>query len=118
MKKLTTILSAGLALSILSFGLLRQQSAHAQSGYSLNSIKGTFGFVEQGSLGVNNPMSGVGLLTIKGDGAVTGFEKVQYFGSTLQTIAVTGNYEVNADGTGNLTLNYPNDGVNTPIVVD
>jgi hypothetical protein len=112
MKTLSSILATGAILSVLSIGFLKQQTAQAQSGYATAGLKGTFGFVEQGSIGVNNPMSGVGLVTLNGNGTATGVEKVQYFGSTMQSIALAGTYSVNADGTGSLSLDYPSDGVN------
>jgi hypothetical protein len=97
----------GLAAILLAAGIagvsqFHVRPARAASGFSLSSVKGTYGYMIQGQMGATR----LGLLTADGNGGISGSDIVQAFGGT-QTQPFQGSYTVNNDGTGTMTLNYP-----------
>ena len=74
----------------------------AASGFSIGTVKGTYGYVIQGQMGATR----LGLLVADGNGGITGSDMLQAFGGA-QSQPFQGTYTVNNDGTGTMTLNYP-----------
>lgn len=72
-------------------------------GWTLDSVKGTYVFTEQGEMGTITPFAGIGVLTLDGSGNVSGSESVQTANGTID-IKIAGTYSVNTDGSGLLTL--------------
>jgi len=89
--------------------------------FGLTSLNGTYGFVTAGeafvfSGGVTSSLFRTGSFVANGGGQITGgIEDVVQFsgGQTVQTLGISitgGSYTVNANGTGNITLNVTANG--------
>jgi hypothetical protein len=98
---------AGLGGWGLASGPFKMQTAHAASGYSAVSMKGTYGYTVQGEVGSSTPLAGLGLLVADGNGGISGSETLQVYGGGTQTQSFQGSYTVNNDGTGTIIINYP-----------
>jgi len=115
MKKTMLILSVAAVAGLAMWGV-KSPSVHAQTGYNVAALKGTYGFTEQGGVGSNLPVVGLGVINADGNGAVSGYETINVYGSGMVQRTFQGFYTVNADGTGVLTLNYaalPSDQIGT-----
>ena len=102
-----TALIAGIAGWGIASGSFRTQAAHAATGYSLASVKGTYGYIVQGQMGNNNPIVAIGILAADGIGGVSGTETLQTIGTYAEPQAFQGSYTVDRDGSGTLVLNFP-----------
>ena len=107
MTKHATLLSIA-ALGALAFwGVnIHSRAVHAQTGYGLSALRGTYGFTEQGSVGTNVAMVGFGVLNADGNGGVSGYENSNVLGQAAQSRIFQGSYTIKPDGTGTLVLNY------------
>jgi hypothetical protein len=81
---------------------------HAQTGFSLSSIKGQYGFsffiftiTDSGLL----PTGGTGVYTADGEGQLTGSETFSSNGQ-ICAASLSGTYTVNPDGTGTTTVEF------------
>src|SRR5215467_10303012 len=82
----TTLLVAGIAvMSQIHVGQVR-----AASGFSIGTVKGTYGYVIQGQMGATR----LGLLVADGNGGITGSDMLQAFGGA-QSQPFQGTYTVN-----------------------
>ncbi len=93
-----------LAACGLLVGLYPANPVHAQAGMSVASLKGTYGYTEEGAVG-GMPMICVGLMVADGLGGVTGSETVQTMGGPMVR-NFQGVYTVANDGSGTMTFNY------------
>jgi len=108
MNKRMLILTAVLAAAIGGWSLWRPPAGvHAQTGYNLTSVKGTYGFTERGTFGPTTPQVSVGVLVADGAGGLTGSQVFQVYNSGSQNLTFQGTYTVNTNGTGTMTLLYP-----------
>ena len=98
-----TVLMAGFA----GWSMFHAPAAKAANGRSLSSVKGTYGYTLQGTLGNTTPLAGIGMLVADGNGGLSGTETLQVYGQGTQTNAFLGTYLVNSDGTGTMVINYP-----------
>lgn len=79
--------------------------SRSQSGTSMNDLKGTFILSEDGSVGQNTALAGLGLVTMDGAGGVAGQEITQIPGLRLAT-TFTGTYAIGSDGIGSILLTH------------
>jgi hypothetical protein len=101
-------LSAALLAGFAGFNLSRGSvSVKAANGFSAASLKGTFGYTIQGTIGTSTPLAGSGLMVLDGNGGVSGSETVQTYGVGMQTTQFQGSYNVRNDGSGTMVINYP-----------
>jgi hypothetical protein len=99
------------ALLLLLFGagasrLIEPHIAKAQSGCTLETIKGNYAFVLNGSYLANNsfqPISAVGTVTADGNGSLSGVESISEGGVITRNYSYPGSYTVNANCTGSAT---------------
>jgi hypothetical protein len=117
MKKHLTILGIAALAGLAFWGAhASSRAVHAQTGYTLDALRGTYGFTEQGSMGSNLAVVGIGVLNADGNGGVSGSENINILGQAAQSRTFQGSYTVKPDGTGMLTLNYaatPSDQIGT-----
>lgn len=85
------------------FGVLQAQTV-AVTTYTNASLKGSFSFVETGFPGPAGTVAAVGVLTADGSGGVTGNLTARWPGQGVFNTDVTGQYQINQDGTGQLTI--------------
>jgi hypothetical protein len=95
---------------LLAFGLVavpEMDATHAKSGFSLRSIKGTYGFffVVQAVPSLQ-PESGTGVITADGKGYVTGIETFNTGDQVCVDVGLSGTYTVNPNGTGTMSINF------------
>ena len=80
---------------------------HAQTGCSVATLNGTYGYTLSGfyfdNFGNTGLFSAAGNLTADGQGNLTGQETQSATGSIIRAAAYTGTYTVNADCSGTLT---------------
>ena len=88
-----------LALCMASVSFCQQGSG----GWTLDSVKGTYIFTEQGETGTVTPFAAVGVMTLDGSGNVSGSESAQTMSGVID-IKFTGTYSINTDGSGSLLL--------------
>ena len=78
-------------------------SSFAQADTPLaDNIKGTYIFTERGDVG-NQPLVGLGSITLDGKGNATCAERIQAEGQNLSTNCI-GTYSINADGSASVKL--------------
>jgi hypothetical protein len=99
LKKKTTI-------TLLTMMLVAAAATKADTGYSLASLNGNYGYTSQGTYQANIPVVAVGLLQTDGAGNLSGRETAQVYGAGSVIRTYKGTYTVNADGTGSLVINY------------
>jgi hypothetical protein len=108
MKKLPIILAVTAMAAIAYLAISSQTHVRAAVAYSAGSVKGSYGFTEQGTYGLNNPLTGLGIVNTDGNGGLWGSETFQTVGTATQTLQFQGTYMVNSDGTGSLMFTYTN----------
>lgn len=98
-----------LTLAFAAAGLtLLTSSAQAQTTpYSNLSFKGNYVLTETGIAGPGGVISAIGAISADGNGAANGTLHVRLPGQPLFTAKASGQYQINQDGTGSLTLNVP-----------
>ncbi|MDX1981051.1 MAG: hypothetical protein SFV51_12340 [Bryobacteraceae bacterium] len=80
-------------------------SAPAQTQtYTNSSLKGTYVFTETGLPSAAGAIAAAGVLTADGNGGVSGTITQRLPGQFAASRGATGTYQINQDGTGNLTL--------------
>src|ERR1051326_3403846 len=97
-----------IALAVGLAGLAARQfvpTVHAQTGYTVDALKGAYGFVEQGGTGPAAQVA-LGVLVADGMGGVTGSTTLPVLGLGTQTINFRGTYSVEPSGCGNMTITY------------
>jgi hypothetical protein len=107
MKKFQLLVTIAALSAAVYFGTART-SVHAATTYAAGSVKGSYGFTEQGTFGQNNPITGLGIVNTDGAGGLWGSETIQTVGAPSQTLQFTGTYSVNGDGTGTFVFMYTN----------
>jgi hypothetical protein len=96
--------------SLLGLGV----NSRAQADCTNASLKGTFGYSCQGTLG-SFPAVEVGIATYDGKGNGSGKSTFSLDGTILQGVPWTGTYTLNADCTGSVTFA---DGTHADLVLD
>ena len=93
--------------------VLDTDTSRTQSGYAVAqgmavcataNLKGTYGF-QGGSVGLNNPGSGNGQMTLDGAGNLSGTETASMSGQIFAGVPITGTYTMNSSCLGTATLN-------------
>ena len=90
------------------FNLMAITGMAAVSAFSeptLQNLKGTYVFTQQGNAQSNQPITGLGLMTLDGAGNVTCNETVQFPGSNMVSNCA-GKYYINSDGSGTIEIMY------------
>ena len=72
---------------------------------TMDSLKGTYVFSEQGGIGTNQVMAGLGTMTLDGKGNIVCNESIEMPGLNANTTC-TGTYTINADGSGTISINH------------
>src|SRR5262245_10365139 len=103
-----------LVLSVIAFASLLSIGTLAQADCTNASLKGTFGYTCQGTIG-GLLAAEVGIATYDGAGHGSGKSTFSMSGSDPSVVTWTGNYTINADCTGSVTFA---DGSHTNIVLD
>lgn len=109
MKPYKLMLAAAFAAFLLTWSMTGRVStvrAHAENGYTNAALQGTLGFSLQGTLGAGAPVAGYGILVADGNGGLSGTETIQS-PAGLITRTFQGSYVINPDGTGTLTMLFP-----------
>jgi hypothetical protein len=120
-KKKISLTVAIVAVAIAAW--IGARTAAADTGYSLSSLNGSYGYMIQGTYSGSTPLVGIGVLQADGQGNISGSETSQFYGQGSMSRTYTGSYAVNPDGTGTVTLNYapspsdPTDGNGNDIAV-
>jgi hypothetical protein len=114
-RTLTLALSAIVAVGLLAFGVGTAWSGgaveqHNVNQFSLATMKGTHGFVYNGTLTGIGPIASAGPIVFDGRGHLSADYNVTIDGTLFQG-SFTGTYTVNANGTGTVTLNLPRLGI-------
>lgn len=78
----------------------------APTTYNNASLKGDYVLTEYGVAGPGGVLAAVATLTADGTGGVKGSMNVRWPGQTYLSAATTGVYQINQDGTGNITLQF------------
>jgi hypothetical protein len=82
---------------------------HAQTGCSVASLVGSFGYSLSGiyfdNAGNTNYFSASGIFTADGQGNTTGHESDSFSGQILQADPIAGTYSVNSDCSGSFITN-------------
>jgi hypothetical protein len=107
MKTRLYVCAAILTASVAGWAFSHALSARADSGFTLASVKGIYGYTVQGSLATTTPMAAVGMMVADGNGGLSGTETQQIYGQGTQTAAFQGSYTVNGNGSGTMIVNYP-----------
>ncbi len=85
----------------------KSPAAHAAAGCDATSLNSSYGFIQSGyaydSQGYPYVLGGTGRITGDGNGALTGFDTLNYDG-TVYRRTFTGTYTVNADCSGKVIL--------------
>jgi hypothetical protein len=100
------LLSLSALLALVGLGCGGGGSAHAQGGFSLSSIHGSYGF--NFSVFASNPtgvLSGTGVYSVDGNGHLKGNETFNENGVTCSG-SLSGTYTVNPDGTGTTSVTF------------
>lgn len=91
---------------LLAFAMESNHRAHAASGFTAATLKGTYAFDESGTIGGNKMLS-IGLVNFDGSGGASGTASIkQSETNSTQSATFTGIYTVNPDGSGSMTINY------------
>jgi len=109
-RTLLSILSILACASLLSLGV----DSRAQAACTNASLKGTFGYTCEGTLGGLLAVE-VGIGTYDGAGNVSGKSTLSVSGTAPTAITWTGSYTINADCTGAVTFG---DGSHAALVLD
>ncbi len=82
-------------------------TTRAKSGFSLRSIKGTYGFffIVQAVPSLQ-PESGTGIITSDGKGHVTGIETFNAGDQVCEDVVLSGTYTVSPNGTGTASVKF------------
>ena len=72
---------------------------------TMDSLKGTYVFTEQGGIGTNQVMAGLGTMTLDGKGNIVCNESIELPGLNANTTC-TGTYTLNADGSGTISVTH------------
>lgn len=98
----------GLCLTaiMLAAVLVDAGSGWATGHFTLRSVKGTYGFSGQGTLG-GAPAAVVGLNSFDGAGGCEVQAKLNLVGTILPLISSSCSYTVNPDGTGAVSMTFP-----------
>ena len=72
---------------------------------TLQSLKGSYVFTQQGNVQSNQSITGLGMMTLDGNGNVTCSETVQLPGSNVVSNC-SGKYYINSDGSGTIEIMY------------
>ena len=70
---------------------------------TMDSLKGTYVFSEQGGIGTNQVMAGLGTMTLDGKGNIVCNESIELPGLNANTTC-TGTYTLNSDGSGTISI--------------
>ena len=99
--------------SLITITCIAAATAFSQAP-TLQSLKGSYVFTQQGNVQSNQSITGLGLMTFDGEGNVTCNETVQIPGSNVSSNCA-GKYYVNADGSGLIEIaydiTYPSDSI-------
>ena len=100
MKRTLTVM-----LAVLSVGSLLTMavSSYAQAACTTSSLKGTFGFTCQGTVG-GDSVAEVGIATYDGKGNVSGRKTSSVNGTITKDVEFSGTYTVQADCTASATF--------------
>src|SRR5262249_22356976 len=104
-------LSAIAAVGLLAFGLRTSGSGgQSRDPFSLATLKGTHGFLYNGTLAGSGPIASAGRIVFDGRGHLSAVYNTTIDG-TLFLGSFAGTYTVNANGTGTVTLDLPRLGI-------
>ena len=98
--------------SLIAITCLAAASAFPQAP-TLHSLKGSYVFTQQGKVQNSQTVTGLGVMTLDGNGNVTCSEALQLLGTNVVSNC-SGKYYTNADGSGSIEILYdavlPTDG--------
>ncbi len=88
-------------------------AAFSQTPSTLQNLKGTYVFTQQGSVQSNQSITGLGLMTFDGNGNVSCIETLQIPGANVVSNC-SGKYYIGTDGSASIEINYDSNFITNP----